>query len=76
MAVTRCEKCDSFIDLDYHCEAYREELDAQCICDGCMDSMAATGELLDAMRKVQNGKPFTAQQQEIIDQLTEESEEP
>jgi hypothetical protein len=61
--------CDRLIDLDWHVEAYRAELDDAVICDGCYDRMG-DGDLYERVQKIQAGKPFTKEQQEIIDQLT------
>lgn len=49
MAITRCEICERFIDLDYSPEVYREELDMHGVCDNCMEryDLDELAELLD-----------------------------
>lgn len=35
MAIAICNRCGNYIDIDQFPEAYREELDDECVCDLC-----------------------------------------
>ena len=35
MAVERCVRCDSWIDLDYHCEGFYND-NLEWVCENCM----------------------------------------